>query len=105
MHAEAAPGRSRRQRGSRDDRRHPRRTGGVVTVYWFYRRSGGATLVLSLDAKGVVKAITLSGSLPYPSGRTSRSIGLGNDYTDVIQRYGYPDQSLSQSSALDLDLH
>jgi hypothetical protein len=58
--------------------------------------------VLALDTKGRVKAITLSGSLPYPPGRTSRNIGLSNDYIDVIRQYGYPDQAVSQGSAVDL---
>ena len=76
--------------------------GQEATILWFYRRAGGATLVLALDTKGRVKAITLSGSLPYPPGRTSRNIGLSNDYIDVIRQYGYPDQAVSQGSAVDL---
>jgi hypothetical protein len=58
--------------------------------------------VLSLDTKGRVTAISLSGALPYPPGRTSRNIGLSNDYVDVIRRYGYPDRSATQGSAVDL---
>jgi hypothetical protein len=58
--------------------------------------------VLSLDPKGYVRAITLSGSLPYPAGRTSRNIGLSNDYIDVIRQYGYPDRALTQGSAVEL---
>jgi hypothetical protein len=71
-------------------------------MYWYYRRAGGSVLVLSLTPIGEVKTITLSGSLPYPAGRTSRDIGLANNYMDVISRYGYPDQTVSAGNAVEL---
>jgi hypothetical protein len=72
------------------------------TMYWLYLRPGGATLTLTLNPKGVVTAITLSGVRPYPPGLTTRRIGLGNSYLDVIHSYGYPDQATPQAAALDL---
>ncbi|MFB3881451.1 MAG: hypothetical protein ACE149_09305 [Armatimonadota bacterium] len=71
-------------------------------MYWYYRRPGGAVIVLSLNLDGEVTAITLSGASPTPGGRTSRGIGLGNGYMDVIAQYGYPDQTVSSGTALEL---
>jgi hypothetical protein len=59
-------------------------------------------MVLSLTPTGEVKAITLSGNLPYAPGRTTRSIGLASSYMDVIARYGYPDQTLTAGNAIEL---
>jgi hypothetical protein len=71
-------------------------------MYWYYRRAAGAVMVLSLTLTGEVKAITLSGSLPYNAGRTTRNIGLASSYMDVISRYGYPDQTASLGNAIEL---
>lgn len=71
-------------------------------MFWYYRRPGGAIIVLTLDLKGDVTAITLSGVAPTPGGRTSKGIGLGNSYMDVIAQYGYPDQSVSSGTTLEL---
>jgi len=71
-------------------------------MYWLYRRPLGARLVLTLTPTGEVKAITVSGSLPYAAGRTTRSIGLANSYMEVIAAYGYPDQTLTAGTAVDL---
>jgi hypothetical protein len=59
-------------------------------------------MVLSLTLTGEVKAITLSGALPYNAGRTTRNIGLASSYMDVISRYGYPDQTVSLGNAIEL---
>jgi hypothetical protein len=71
-------------------------------MYWYYRRPGGAVLVLTLDTQGTVTALTLSGALPYPAGRTSRGIGLTSTYMDIIGQYGYPDQALVQGAGIQL---
>ena len=71
-------------------------------MYWYYRRPGGAIVVLSLDPRGEVKAITLTGSSPYLGGRTSRGIGLTNNYMEIISQYGYPDQVVAGGNRLDL---
>ena len=71
-------------------------------AYWYYRRPGGATLVVTLNRSGVVTALVLTGTAPYPPGRTARHMGLGNSYTDIVRAYGYPDQSLSQGTSLEL---
>ena len=61
-------------------------------------------LVLTLNPRGAVTAVTLSGpgALTYPPGRTARGIGLGNSYADVIRRYGYPDRTVTQGTSLEL---
>jgi hypothetical protein len=71
-------------------------------MYWYYRRPGAAVLVLTLDGQGVVRALTLSGALPYSAGRTSRGIGLTSTYMDIIAQYGYPDQALVQGAGIQL---
>ncbi len=78
--------------------------GGVQAggMYWYYRRPGGALIVLTLNLGGEVTAITLSGIGPTPGGRTSKGIGLGNGYMDLIAQYGYPDQSLSSGTSLEM---
>jgi hypothetical protein len=71
-------------------------------MFWYYERPGGATVVLSLDIEGEVKSITLTGPGPTPQGRTTRGIGLGNHYMEIITQYGYPDQLVSSGTVLEL---
>lgn len=71
-------------------------------MYWYYRRAGGAVIVLTLDREGEVMAITLTGNAPTPEGRTTRNIGLGNGYMEIIAQYGYPDQIVSGGTVLEL---
>ena len=71
-------------------------------MYWYYRRQGGAVIVLTLDREGEVIAITLTGNAPTPEGRTTRNIGLGNGYMEIIAQYGYPDQIVSGGTVLEL---
>jgi hypothetical protein len=71
-------------------------------MYWYYPRPGGAVLVLTLNLNGEVTAITLAGLAPTPGGRTSKGIGLGNGYMEVIAQYGYPDQSVSSGTVLEM---
>ncbi len=71
-------------------------------MYWYYKRPGNATVVLSLDAEGEVKAITLTGRAPSLGGVTSRGIGLASDYMEIIAQYSYPDQTVSAGTALEL---
>ena len=71
-------------------------------MYWYYRRPGGAVIVLTLSLEGEVTAITLAGMSPTPGGRTTRGIGLGNGYMEVISQYGYPDQTVSSGTVLEL---
>jgi hypothetical protein len=71
-------------------------------MYWYYKRPGNATVVLSLDAEGEVRAITLAGQAPSLGGLTSRGIGLGSDYMEIIAQYSYPDQTVSAGTALEL---
>ncbi len=71
-----------------------------VTMYWLYQRPGGALLVLTLDGKGFVNAITLNGTLGFGSLRTSKGVTLGTDYMTIIRQYGYPDQSTTNGATL-----
>jgi hypothetical protein len=71
-------------------------------LYWYYRRPGGAVIVFTLSLEGEVTAISLSGISPTPGGRTSRGIGLGHGYMDVVAQYGYPDQSVSSGATLEM---
>lgn len=71
-------------------------------MYWYYRRPGDVSLVLTLDRAGIVRAITLTGTFPYRAGRTSRGIGLNSTYMDIITQYGYPDQTAILGTALQL---
>ncbi len=83
------------------------RTAGAARVqgpgmYWYYKRPGNATVVLSLDPEGEITAITLTGIAPSPGGSTTRGIGLGSNYMEIIAQYGYPDQTVSGGTALEL---
>jgi hypothetical protein len=71
-------------------------------MYWYYRRPGGATLLLSLTQTGEVTAITLTGNTLYVRGRTSRGIGLASSYMELISQYGYPDQIVTGGTVLEL---
>jgi len=71
-------------------------------LYWYYRRPGGAVIVFALSLDGEITAISLSGMTPTPGGRTSRGIGLGHGYMDLIAQYGYPDQSVSSGTVLEM---
>jgi hypothetical protein len=79
-----------------------RAQGGGTGMFWYYSRPGGTVMVLSLDPRGEIVQITLTGNAPYSAGRTSRNIGLTSSYMDIISRYGYPDQSAVQGAALQL---
>ncbi len=71
-------------------------------MYWYYRRPGGAIMVLTLTQTGEVRAISLTGTAPYPQGRTSRGIGLTSSYMQLISQYGYPDQIVTGGTTLEL---
>lgn len=71
-------------------------------MYWYYRRPGGAVVVLTLDLAGEVQAITLTGNMPYSAGRTTRGTGLTSSYMEIIAQYGYPDQIVSGGTVLEL---
>jgi hypothetical protein len=71
-------------------------------MYWYYRKPGGAVIVLTLDRQGEVIAITLAGTAPAPEALTTRRIGLGSGYMEIIAQYGYPDQIVSGGTILEL---
>ena len=71
-------------------------------MYWYYRRPGGATLLLTLTQTGQVIAITLTGRSLYVRGRTTRGITLTSSYMELISQYGYPDQIVTGGTVLEL---
>ena len=90
-------------RGGRAATARGRGTGAAPqNLYWLYQRPGNTQLVLTLNLRGIITAITLNGQHPYPPGRTSKGIQLGDSYTEVVRRYGYPDQVVAQGASLDL---
>lgn len=79
--------------------------GGTVEgpgMSWYYRRPAGAVIVLTLSRQGEVIAITLTGKAPAPQSLTTRDIGLGSSYMEIIAQYGYPDQIVSGGTVLEL---
>lgn len=92
-------------RGGRNARGRATSAGNAATpqnLYWLYRRPGKTQLVLTLNLRGLVTAITLNGSLPYPPGYTSKGIGLSDSYIEVVNRYSYPEKVVTQGTSLEL---
>jgi len=74
-----------------------RGTGGMQ--YWLYSKSNGTRFILGVEPSGNIATITVQGP-PNNQIRTSRGIGLGSSYFDLINFYGYPETSSNTSSGL-----
>jgi hypothetical protein len=74
-----------------------RGTGGMQ--YWLYSKSGGGKIILAVEPSGNIANITAQGP-PNNQIRTSRGIGLGSSYFDLINFYGYPEVSQPIPSGL-----
>ncbi len=62
-------------------------------VLWVYRLKGGITLRVTLSqTDGRVVEVTVSGN-KWEKARTSKGITLGSSYTDVLQAYGWPEET------------
>ncbi|HEX2999187.1 MAG TPA: hypothetical protein VHR86_02990 [Armatimonadota bacterium] len=73
------------------------------TVNWIYERlNQGVVYIFGYDEEGRVIAITVGDGYsdsvnrggsrrPYAGARTSRGIGLGSTFREVIKAYGYPE--------------
>ena len=72
-------------------------TGG--TIYWLYVMPGWTQVVAGIDASGRVSSIIVSGK-SYPAAKTEGGVGLGDSYTSVLDRYGFPDTTQNVGDAL-----
>jgi hypothetical protein len=67
-------------------------------VMYVYQKSGSLTIEFLLSPDGRVIQISLLGY--HATSKTSRGIGLGDSYTDVIRAYGYPESQDTENSIL-----
>jgi hypothetical protein len=74
-----------------------RGTGGLQ--YWLYSKANGVKVILSVEPSGNIANITVQGPASREI-RTSRGIGLGSSYFDLINFYGYPENSQPIASGL-----
>jgi hypothetical protein len=74
-----------------------RGTGGIQ--YWLYAKSNGLRIVLGVEPSGNIATITAQGPPNYQV-RTSRGVGLGSSYFDLINFYGYPENTQSLATGL-----
>jgi len=71
--------------------------GGII--YWLYNMPGGARVVLGIEASGKVRSIVLSGQ-SYPAAKTEGGVRLGDSYTSVLDKYGFPDTTHNLGGSL-----
>ena len=67
-------------------------------LYWLYNL-GGARVVLGITADGDVDSIVIAGR-SYPGAVTARGVKLGDSYTSVIEKYGFPDSTQNAGANL-----
>jgi hypothetical protein len=60
-------------------------------VRWTYDVTKGPTLEFIVN-DGLVSQVTVSGSKPWVGAKTSKGVGLGDNYKKVLLTYGYPDR-------------
>jgi hypothetical protein len=63
-------------------------------VTWSYDLPDGTTVEFIISGNGRVIQITVGGDQPYALSKTSKGIKLGNNYKDVILKYGYPEYQI-----------
>jgi hypothetical protein len=69
--------------------------------YWLYQRPGGVKVILGVEPSGVVAFINVQGP-PNLFIYTSRGIGLGDAYSDLINAYGYPERTRPVSQGVEI---
>jgi len=69
------------------------------TVYWLYRKSGGVQVVVGISPSGKVNSVVLSGP-SYPAAKTEGGVRLGDTYTAVLDKYGFPDGTQNVGTGL-----
>jgi hypothetical protein len=60
-------------------------------IYWLYS-FGSTQVAVGIDADGKVSSIVLSGP-SYPAAKTEGGVRLGDSYTSVLDKYGFPDST------------
>jgi len=69
--------------------------------YWLYPKRGGVRVILGVEPSGNIATITVQGSFS-PEVYTSRGIGLGDSFTDLISAYGYPERTQPTGEGLEI---
>jgi hypothetical protein len=59
---------------------------------WTYQMPNGVTYDFLINEDGLVAQITVTGR--SSSARTAKGIGLGSSYSEVLSKYGFPEQQL-----------
>ncbi len=62
----------------------------IGVQYWLYRRPSGVEVILAVERSGAIAMIDVQGPADFTI-YTSRGIGLGDTYSDLVNAYGYPD--------------
>lgn len=68
-------------------------------MVWLYKRGVGTLLLVELDAEGKATGVTIDGGY-YPTAATGRGIIIGDTYSRIVERYGFPDQTAVEGGAL-----
>ena len=67
-------------------------------IYWLYSQ-GGAQVAVGIDPDGKVSSIVVSGR-SYPAAKTEGGVRLGDSYTSVLDKYGFPDSTQNAGGGL-----
>jgi len=67
-------------------------------IYWLYHQ-GGAQVAVGIDPDGKVSSIVVSGR-SYPAAKTEGGVRLGDSYTSVLDKYGFPDSTQNAGGGL-----
>jgi hypothetical protein len=86
----ASPAQQKAGASAAADKGELRGTAGLQ--YWLYSKSNGLRIVIGVEPAGNIATINVQGP-PNNQVRTSRGIGLGSSYFDLINFYGYPEAS------------
>ena len=73
-------------------------TGEGGTTYWLYNKRGNQVIV-GMSASGTVNSVTVSGP-SWPAVKTEGGVRLGDSYTSVQDKYGFPDTTQNVGDAV-----
>lgn len=68
------------------------------TSYWLYNK-GSNQVIVGIGASGTVSSVTVSG-VSFPAVKTEGGVRLGDSYTSVLDKYGFPDTTQNVGDAL-----
>jgi len=71
---------------------------GAAQIYWLYNLDG-MRVVVGITADGNVDSIVIAGR-SYPGAVTARGVTLGDSYTAVIGKYGFPESTQNAGANL-----